>query len=834
MSGWLTSTAGKLLKFIARAGQRNSKNRPERKPVNSTGPDSFSVGIHFEALEPRILLSGSGEAGLADNALQDNASLSQEVIEAESFTFDQPAQSSASNVLNTIGADEAVSELFSTFPSNSNQDGAPDALMATTFPAQDTDADATDTPSTSELLTHDLAGEEGNTLTTLDGLQHDASESGKRRELVLVDAGVTNYQPLVDDLLANPDDSREIDVFVLDSERDGISQISDVIAEYQDLDAVHIVSHGTDRAVKLGSTWLYGNNLDAHEAEISGWKDSLADGADLLFYGCDLAAGDEGRVLLATFGSLTGADVAASINDTGHSVYFGDWVLEYGSGNIETEIAFSSDVQQNWFNLMAVLTVDTTADVLDGTATSIGALLADKGPDGLISLREAIMATNGTVGADEIILPGGPSYTLSITGAEVVPSDTGDLDITDSLTITGAGAQTTTIDATGLNDRVFQVLAGATLNMSGVTITGGSAQSGGGILSQGTLSLVGSAIVSNTATGGAATGGGLYIGNTGLATLCRVEISGNNAVQGAGVYIDDSDINTTFTNVTLSGNIATNGGGGMYTANKATVTVINSTVAFNQGGSSAAGIRNFNGDVYLQNSILHNPGGSNASGTITSLDYNIDSDLTAGLSGPNDNTVAVDPLLGPLQINNGSTQTHELLGGSPAIDPAGLTGAPTVDQRGYTRDATPDVGAYEASGNPIGGFWMTTEADVSSPSGVKGLDSWVDGDVLQFGDPDIALEPGGTDGTLSLVFNVDNFAANAQIDALHYVTADITIGSNTTMDLQAGDVLFSTLLAETLSSTNSLSVEDADVVIFRPDVKGDYSSGTFTVLLEEF
>ena len=129
---------------------------------------------------------------------------------------------------------------------------------------------------------------------------------------------------------------------------------------------------------------------------------------------------------------------------------------------------------------------------------------------------------------------------------------------------------------------------------------------------------------------------------------------------------------------------------------------------------------------------------------------------------------------------------------------------------------------------------MTTEADVGSPSGVKGLDSWVDGDVLQFGDPDLALEPGGTDGTLSLVFNVDKFAAGVQIDALHYVTTNITIGSNTTMDLEAGDVLFSTLLAETLTSTNTLSVEDADVVIFRPDIEGDYSSGTFTVLLEEF
>ena len=46
------------------------------------------------------------------------------------------------------------------------------------------------------------------------------------------------------------------------------------------------------------------------------------------------------------------------------------------------------------------LVVDTANDIMDGDATSIDALLANKGADGLISLREAIWAANNTTNID--------------------------------------------------------------------------------------------------------------------------------------------------------------------------------------------------------------------------------------------------------------------------------------------------------------------------------------------------------------------------------------------------------------------------------------------------
>jgi CSLREA domain-containing protein len=87
----------------------------------------------------------------------------------------------------------------------------------------------------------------------------------------------------------------------------------------------------------------------------------------------------------------------------------------------------------------ATFTVTKTADTNDGACN------AD------CSLREAIVAANAP-GADSIILPAG-TYTLTIAGAGEDGALTGDLDITSDLTLTGAGADVTTINGGGLGER---------------------------------------------------------------------------------------------------------------------------------------------------------------------------------------------------------------------------------------------------------------------------------------------------------------------------------------------------------------------------------------------
>ncbi|MDA1049213.1 MAG: S8 family serine peptidase [Planctomycetota bacterium] len=103
----------------------------------------------------------------------------------------------------------------------------------------------------------------------------------------------------------------------------------------------------------------------------------------------------------------------------------------------------------NTLVLAAGLVVDSTLDTVDAN-------LGDGQPkdaSGNATLRAAIMEANSLVGPQTIILPVG-TYTLSLAGADEDNALTGDLDIKDDLTIIGAGAASTFIDAADL-DRIF-------------------------------------------------------------------------------------------------------------------------------------------------------------------------------------------------------------------------------------------------------------------------------------------------------------------------------------------------------------------------------------------
>mgnify|MGYP003669514198 CR=1 FL=1 len=187
-----------------------------------------------------------------------------------------------------------------------------------------------------------------------------------RHEIVFVDTATQGYQQLVDDLLANQDGTRYFDVVLLDQSRDGIDQISETLRGQYNVDAVHIVSHGADGAVRLGNIWLTTDNLAAYEDQLSEWASAFSEDGDLLLYGCDLAASPGGIQLVDQLSVLTGTDIAASTNLTGYAPFGGDWQLEYEAGQIETLVFASSDLQEQWVGLMSVA-IDATS-----TGTSTG------------------------------------------------------------------------------------------------------------------------------------------------------------------------------------------------------------------------------------------------------------------------------------------------------------------------------------------------------------------------------------------------------------------------------------------------------------------------------
>jgi predicted outer membrane repeat protein len=234
---------------------------------------------------------------------------------------------------------------------------------------------------------------------------------------------------------------------------------------------------------------------------------------------------------------------------------------------------------------------------------------------------------------------------------------------------------------------------GAELILKNLVVADGySANYGGGIANNGTLTVIESTFSGNSATPG---GGGIV--NVGSLTITDSAFSDNSATEAGGSIANWGTL--TITNTTFSGNTATEGGGGIQ--NLGTLDIINSTFS---GNSAAVGgnIHVVTGTATLYSTIMAvSSSGGSCSGPITDGGHNIDEGDTCGF-GPNSwsNT---DPLLTPLRDNSGPTWTHALLTGSPAIDKADPNHCLPTDQRGFPRPidgdgdgvAICDVGSFE-------------------------------------------------------------------------------------------------------------------------------------------
>ncbi len=163
-------------------------------------------------------------------------------------------------------------------------------------------------------------------------------------------------------------------------------------------------------------------------------------------------------------------------------------------------------------------------------------------------------------------------------------------------------------------------------------------------------------------------------------------------------------------------------------------------------------------------------------------------------------------------------------------DFGGATSTPIVFTfDGTTQSATP-IDAPSAST-----LWVSTYETVLAP-GADGLPSgWTEAQILEFG----GTFGDTTSGAFSIISDMDTFTVDASnADALHVVGQALTVGGGgNTFDLQAGDLLMTfgspEVIQAAYSSTGSnLAVSDTDVLVFRPTTAGDYSDGTFHLLLE--
>jgi len=148
------------------------------------------------------------------------------------------------------------------------------------------------------------------------------------RELVIIDPSTPDIDVLLTDLLSQAEDGRTIEVVVLDSDRSGLDQITELLEGRTDISALHIISHGVGGSIMLGDGLVTQDTLVSSAQTVHAWGSSLTDDGDILIYGCDLGQTADGRSFIDAIAKLTGADVAASDDRTGHADLGGDWELE--------------------------------------------------------------------------------------------------------------------------------------------------------------------------------------------------------------------------------------------------------------------------------------------------------------------------------------------------------------------------------------------------------------------------------------------------------------------------------------------------------------------------
>ena len=484
---------------------------------------------------------------------------------------------------------------------------------------------------------------------------------------------------------------------------------------------------------------------------------------------------------------------------------------------------------------------------------------ADSGPG---TLREALTDACSTAGSNTITFDMDPAHAQHVVTP--IALNAGELSADRNVNIVGPGASVLTVTRAGGEFRIFQVGAGRTVTISGLTISNGLLGPGGnynfygaGIFNQGTLTLngvvlsnhrsfeTGGAIYNTTLGSGSASltivnstirdsqatngSGGIQndasTGGTATVLIQNSTISGNIGGNGGAVYNDGGTGQATVTivNSTVSGNQADNDGGGLYNngdGNDA-VTLVNATITNNQsnraglGTDLAGGIRTTGGTVTLRNTIVALNTQHSTSGPDTADDIRGDLDpaSASNLIGDGSNMTGVSDETNGNQVGTSGSPIDPKLGplannGGPTLTHALLRGSPAID----TGDNSFVVAPPFVSASPI--------TDQRGPGTVRIADSddlnataTVDIGALEAQPTieDITDKSTGEDTPLSFSFNVGDgtvgFDSQTATSSDQAVVADAGLsvtGSGSTRTLlitPAANASGTTTITVTLSKT---------------------------------
>jgi len=433
--------------------KRTSNTRPESDSQNAT-QHMAKRKAGLMALEPRVLLDAAGFVtgveGAVDAMMQDDSH-----IAAQALFSGAPATQTSSLVYNglTFDSSHILEQGLETSDINSfhiefeshNLDRAEVADMAfatsktlpdltriydmsampdlttltdiSVVPDLSTITDTSVMPDLTQVfndvpapVTEDIGYTPDAEKPIIEEIGYTPDETASSSTIVFVDTSVNGYEALVADI--NPD----YDIVLIGDGVDGVELMAATLEGREDVSAVHILSHGSAGVLSLGAATLDSASITGVYAdEMAVIKSALSVDADIFIYGCDFGA-DAGAV--STLALATGADIAASNDDTGTAALGGNWLLEVKDGIIDSRALALAG-----FNgLLTGSDVDTDGD---GVFDSVD---IDDDNDGILDVDEGVVTIDGfTIGATVLTENGDGSGSFEIPVLDSLGNQVGSL-----------------------------------------------------------------------------------------------------------------------------------------------------------------------------------------------------------------------------------------------------------------------------------------------------------------------------------------------------------------------------------------------------------------------
>ncbi|MBK4719672.1 DUF4347 domain-containing protein, partial [Azospirillum sp. YIM DDC1] len=488
-----------------------------------------------------------------------------------------------------------------------------------------------------------------------------AEIQGSVRSVVFVDTSVSDYQTLLKDI------APDAKVILLDSQQEALGQMAKALSGMSGLDSVQVVSHGNEGHLYIAGRAYWADGLANRAQDLQAIGAALKPGGDILFYACNVGAGQAGQEFVQTIHRLTGADVAVSSDETGNAAGQ-NWTLEVQSGAIEAAVPFARASMETFSGRLG------TVVVTSATGTAAGSLnhaIVNAAAGDVIEFDSALTSSEISLGVTTTIL------TASAQNFTINGDVNGD-GIAD-ITISGDNGDdaSTSADYRGI---LFNA-SGKTMTVKNVIMErfySASALQGALTLQNGSLEVDGVTFRNNLnnpiATTTAATSltirNSVFRDNTGVVTgtagfaVVRAQVTGTLTIENS-LFADNSYVMNMGSSSALypGSTIVQYHNTAAFTVNIRNVTIVNNSYINNDGGASSvktAGI-----GVYS--------GGSAGTGTL-----NVYNTIIAGNSGNLAGTSFADPNAiiynsGSVTLNQGNNYQGAITGNAIFVDSTNAT-----------------------------------------------------------------------------------------------------------------------------------------------------------------